>query len=107
MIECYGSKYNERFAFLVAGFLEWKSQRDSITGVYDDLIPYLIDINKNITLYAKRTEVKIYVNEYTGEIEYLVDDKFYNTKNIPISNESIKKIFGDEYFEFLNSEKLI
>jgi hypothetical protein len=107
ILERYGNKYNERFAFLVARFLEWKSQRISISGINEDLLSYLIDINKNITLYAQRKEVKVYVNEYTGEIEYLVDDEFYDIKNIPISNESIKKIFGEEYYEFLISEKIL
>jgi hypothetical protein len=50
--------------------------------------------------------VKLFLNETTGNIEYLIDDDFYKEKkNAQISIDTIIKIFGEEFVDFLIVEK--
>ena len=56
---------------------------------------------KKIKDFDKYTEVKILYNEITGSLEYRTIKGNVFIKLNMISNESIKSIFGDDFFQFL------
>ena len=56
---------------------------------------------KKIKDFDKYTEIKILYNEITGSLEYRTIAGNVFIKLNMLSNESIKSIFGDEFFQFL------
>lgn len=72
-----------------------------ITDNYDKIKQYTDGIINRIKALNKYTEVKILYNEITGSIEYRTIDGDVCIDLNMLSNESIKSIFGDEFFQFL------
>lgn len=92
---------NKKLNDLIAIFMEYTFIKDYET----DLPTVLKDIQEKITLYSEYKEIKTFLNETTGNIEYHIDGHIYSEKNYQLSIETILKIFGEEFLDFLIEEK--
>jgi len=89
-------------------FLEWNATKDlnnfDAENRYPDLQRVKRETDEKILLYSSYKEAKVFLNEITGKFEYMIDGKIYSESNSIITDETIKKIFSDEFYNFLVEE---
>lgn len=70
-----------------------------------ELIDIKKDIDEKMRITSSYKEVKLYLNELTGKLEYNIDGLFYNNKNMIVRVDTIINIFGDDFYNFLVERK--
>jgi len=101
---------NQKLVKYYSIYLEWlycSSNEFRQDGIYKDISDEVKELNKRITQFSSYKKIEMYLNELTGNIEYYIGGKFYKESEIPLSEEAIKSVFCDEYYNFLNKQDLI
>ena len=101
---------NQKLLKYYSIYLEWlqcSSKEFGQIGVYTDFSMELKELNKRISQFSSYKKMEMYLNELTGNIEYYIDDKYYKENEIPLSEDVIKSVFCDEYYNFLINQDLI
>ena len=88
---------NKKFIEIFSIYMEWLNEKMSINA---ELKTYKEEIDEKINKLANHQEVKTFLNEITGTLEYRLNDKIYHSTNI-VSDDTIKKIFGNDFYLFL------
>ena len=100
---------NIKLNHLVCIFMEWYLIKNLDNGdniINDmDLSKGLKDLQQRILLYSTYKEVKVFLNEFTGQLEYMIDGKLYSQSNNVVTVETIIQIFGEDFYNFLIEEE--
>jgi len=97
---------NKKLNDLIGIYAEWTMMKDQNTQqVFGELPKFFKEIQEKITLNSEYKEIKTFLNETTGNIEYYIDGHIYSERNYQVSVETVLKVFGEEFINFLIEEK--
>jgi hypothetical protein len=97
---------NKKLNELIGIYAEWIMIKDQSTQqIFEELPKLFKEIKEKITLNSEYKEVKMFLNETTGNIEYYIDGHIYSETNYQVSVETILNVFGEEFINFLIEEK--
>lgn len=110
IIEYNNEIKNTKLINLYSIFLEWNATKnlnnfEKEEDRYPDLQKVKRDTDEKLLLYTSYKEVKVFLNEFTGQVEYMIDGKLYTQTNNVVTEETIIQIFGDDFYNFLIEEK--